>query len=247
MSVALNFLVLVETGRTLRSIKGDIETALIKSFAEAVSSVRTTKDQLWRLEILSESLERSFRMEILTLVNGFRESLGQPEVAAEMAEQDGFNDEAIAICKDALYSTLGRWIYRIEEYDAKAKSSAHLESGDGVSLIEIEKTIGMDAKSFFNLSNENLLSLLKSSKSPDRKIRRLQMTTGGIKIGQTLIALKPRQIELLQCLVDANGEYVSLSGRGFRTRDVEALPTQVQHVIESQPGAGTRVLPEWLN
>lgn len=162
MSDTLNFLVLVETGRALRSLKTGIELDETENLQQVLCLVKETKIQIHRLEILSKRLSQPFSTELLTLAKGFRESLGQPDISAAMAEQDGFVEEAVAICKDALASSLSRWQHRIEEYNAKAMASAQLESDEGILCSEIENAIGMDAKAFFHLSNEDLAVLLKS-------------------------------------------------------------------------------------
>lgn len=78
-------------------------------------------------------------------------------------------------------------------------------------------------------------------------VKRVDEVAGGIMIDGQLFALKPRGIELVRILIDKKGEFIPLTDYGFRTRDIEALPLKVQEVIESQPGAGTRILPAWLN
>ncbi len=76
---------------------------------------------------------------------------------------------------------------------------------------------------------------------------RVEMVEGGMRIDQVTIALKPKQFTLLTILVEASGEFVALDNHGYRSRDIEKLPAAIQEVIEAQPGAGTRILPKWLN
>ena len=52
-----------------------------------------------------------------------------------------------------------------------------------------------------------------------------------------------KQTEILQALLDANGEYVSLADNGWRSRDILSFPEAIQAIIESQSGAGTRLKP----
>jgi hypothetical protein len=59
-------------------------------------------------------------------------------------------------------------------------------------------------------------------------------------------SLLPNGVKLLEILLGARGEYVSLASFGLRTRDIQNLPEPVQAAIESQPGAGTRIRREWL-
>lgn len=78
-------------------------------------------------------------------------------------------------------------------------------------------------------------------------IDRVILVDGGIQIDGRVTALKPRQIEILAVLLSQAGEYVSGSEHGFRSREIDALPAEVRNIIDAQPGAGTRIYPEWLN
>jgi hypothetical protein len=55
------------------------------------------------------------------------------------------------------------------------------------------------------------------------------------------ISITKKQAELLRFLIEARGEYVSLAGHSFRSRDVEGLPDPIRKFVETQPGAGTRI------
>jgi hypothetical protein len=55
------------------------------------------------------------------------------------------------------------------------------------------------------------------------------------------IAMTKREAELICLLLDAHGEFKSLTAHGFRSRDVEGLPDPIRKFVESQPGAGTRI------
>jgi len=46
--------------------------------------------------------------------------------------------------------------------------------------------------------------------------------------------------------LEALGEHVSLASHNSRTRDVESLPEELRDIIESDPGAGTRINREYL-
>ncbi len=67
-----------------------------------------------------------------------------------------------------------------------------------------------------------------------------------ITIGCNAYALKPKMAELLHSLANCMGEYQSMTESGVKTRDIEGLPREVRAILESQPGAGTRINPEWL-
>jgi hypothetical protein len=56
-----------------------------------------------------------------------------------------------------------------------------------------------------------------------------------------VISITKKQADLLHLLLEAQGEYVSLSDHGFRSRDVEGLPDPIRKFVETQPGAGTRI------
>lgn len=79
------------------------------------------------------------------------------------------------------------------------------------------------------------------------KGERIFLVPNGISIGGDVVALKPKQQAMIGLMYGLSGEYVSLTEHGYRTRDIESLPPQVQEIIESQPGAGTRIKPEWFN
>lgn len=160
MSDVTDFLVLVETARTLRQIKYQFECDENGTLSQNLATIKNSKESLWRLEILCRKLDKTFQIELLSLTNGLRGSLGRPDIAAEMAMQDGFEDQAIDICKLAIEETLSRWRHRIDEYEAKAMALAQLVSDDGILCSDIEAEIGMEANGFFRLSNDELNELL---------------------------------------------------------------------------------------
>jgi hypothetical protein len=55
------------------------------------------------------------------------------------------------------------------------------------------------------------------------------------------ISITKKQADLLRLLIEARGEYVSLAGHDFRSRDVVGLPDPIRKFVETQPGAGTRI------
>jgi hypothetical protein len=59
------------------------------------------------------------------------------------------------------------------------------------------------------------------------------------------IAVKPNGFKLFQLLLENPGQYVPVSQSGIRTRDVQSLPVKLRDAVESDPGAGTRIKPEW--
>lgn len=79
------------------------------------------------------------------------------------------------------------------------------------------------------------------------KGERIFLVPNGISIGDEVVALTSKQQAMVQLMYEHPGEYVSLAEHGYRTRDTESLPPQVKKIIESQPGAGTRINPEWFN
>lgn len=54
---------------------------------------------------------------------------------------------------------------------------------------------------------------------------------------------------LLQAMLSTPGEYISMSERGVRTRNIEQQPQKIRDLVDSQPGAGTRISRErvWRN
>lgn len=55
----------------------------------------------------------------------------------------------------------------------------------------------------------------------------------GYKLFKVLLSVPPER-------------YVSLSEHDLRSRDVMALPAKLVALVETQPGAGTRISPKWL-
>lgn len=91
------------------------------------------------------------------------------------------------------------------------------------------------------------LTIEAKSDASKTKTHRIKTIDGGINVDGFSIALTSKQTELFRALIEASGEFVNLSKKGFRTRDVENLPDKAKAIIESQPGAGTRVYPQWFN
>ncbi len=54
-------------------------------------------------------------------------------------------------------------------------------------------------------------------------------------------AVSEKGHKAIELLIEAAGEYVSLSENGIKTRDVESLPKQIYQLIECDPGAGSRL------
>ena len=54
-------------------------------------------------------------------------------------------------------------------------------------------------------------------------------------------AIKPKMAEFFEAMVVASGDYVSMSSHGIRSRDTESLPKEVQAIIDTQPGSGSRI------
>jgi hypothetical protein len=67
-----------------------------------------------------------------------------------------------------------------------------------------------------------------------------------VSLDGPLIAVKPNGYMLFQLLLNSPGDYVPLLQHGLRTRDVQSLPETLRNVIESDPGAGTRIKREWV-
>lgn len=84
----------------------------------------------------------------------------------------------------------------------------------------------------------------------DRRRCRIMLhpTNGVAMLDGEPFDVKPKQYQLLAYLINANGEYASLDSVDLRSRDVEALPEKLRDAIETQPGAGTRIKPDyWLS
>ena len=58
------------------------------------------------------------------------------------------------------------------------------------------------------------------------------------------IPLKQNQAKALSRLIEKRGEYLSLADHGLRSRDIDALPPALKTLVETQPGAGTRILSD---
>lgn len=81
----------------------------------------------------------------------------------------------------------------------------------------------------------------------EKREQKIDMVDNGVSISGVLVALTDKQYALVQLLLGFAGEYISLAEHGYRSRDIESLPEPVKIVIDSQPGAGTRIHPQWLN
>lgn len=78
----------------------------------------------------------------------------------------------------------------------------------------------------------------------DQKQPRLVVSDGEFPqatVDGDAIAMTKNQAELICLLLDAHGEFTSLTAHGFRSRDVEGLPDPIRKFVETQPGAGTRI------
>ena len=74
--------------------------------------------------------------------------------------------------------------------------------------------------------------------------------TSEATLDDQIIPLKRQQAKALALLIASQGEYVSLADNGLRSRDIDSLPLSLKELVETQPGAGTRILRdkvEWLN
>lgn len=108
---------------------------------------------------------------------------------------------------------------------------------------EIEEPYSQSAFDFL----ARTLGIVTTPSKPKHEVNTLELVEGGIRIRDEIIALKPKALQLLSLFIDARGEYVSMADAGFRRRDIANLPEKVQAIIDTQPGAGTRIFPRWFN
>ncbi|MFM9966128.1 MAG: hypothetical protein ACKV2Q_33535 [Planctomycetaceae bacterium] len=54
--------------------------------------------------------------------------------------------------------------------------------------------------------------------------------------------LKPNQAKALDLLIRNEKPYMSLADNGLRSRDIDKLPPALKELVETQPGAGTRIV-----
>lgn len=81
----------------------------------------------------------------------------------------------------------------------------------------------------------------KRSGPPKRKLSVNQTACIAILDGHK-IDLRPNSAKALALLISRDGEFVSLADNDLRTRDIDALPLALKELVETQPGAGTRIL-----
>ncbi len=58
------------------------------------------------------------------------------------------------------------------------------------------------------------------------------------------IELRPNQAKALDLLIRNKKPYMSLADNGLRSREIDKLPTALKELVETQPGAGTRIRRE---
>jgi len=83
----------------------------------AIERVRELSEDVWRCEVFASAISRvDLKRRVLVCAHEIRDAINQADQPAEMALSDGYADEAIATCADALtraYDQSGREIKRI--------------------------------------------------------------------------------------------------------------------------------------
>lgn len=137
----------------------------------AIERIRQVSDDVWRGELISTALvDTELKRRSLIHLHEVHEAIGQADQPAQMALHDGFPDEAIAICSDALARAWNQCGLEIQRLAAECSVQARLLFPNGCKIDEVIGAFGYDPfgdKKLATIPTLELAELLKTPTEPE--------------------------------------------------------------------------------